>query len=100
MMKKIYLDRIPERLAGNTCPKCSKRIDGGTRVNDELTPPQPKPGDFSVCMLCGALLRYNAKLRSVLVTRAERQIMQRDKRLRELIELCESVSARYRRAVQ
>jgi hypothetical protein len=102
MIEDLHVGHVQERISGNACPKCGKLIDGATGFSDQTyeAPPQPKTGDFSVCLFCGSLLRFNKQLRSVLVTRAERHKMERDSRLKELIGLCESVTARYRRAVQ
>jgi hypothetical protein len=100
-MKDLYIDRIPERITGSTCPRCHKQIDGGTRINDEGGgSAQPLPGDFSVCLYCGTLLRYDEQLRSIAVPRAERRKLGRDPRLRQLFEIGEQISERYRRRIQ
>jgi hypothetical protein len=51
-------------------------------------------------VFCGALLRDDEKMRSMLVPRAERRKMEKDPRLKKLIEICEPLTAQYRRSVQ
>jgi hypothetical protein len=101
-MDELYINSVRERITGNKCPKCGKQIDGATGLSDEKysEPPQPKPGDLSVCMYCGALLRYDEKLRSMLVPRAERRKMEKDPRFKKLVEICERVAAQHRRNIQ
>ena len=57
-----------ERVAGSSCPKCGKFLDGvagmtGTR--------RPKPGDWTVCAYCVELLRFGDRLRLCRLTQAE-----------------------------
>lgn len=42
------------------CPACGYVIDRASSVEGDAT---PTPGDFSVCMDCGAVLRFDAALR-------------------------------------
>jgi hypothetical protein len=101
-MDDLYIRSAEQRNTGNKCPKCGKLIDGATGLSDQeySEPPQPKPGDLSVCLHCGALLRYDEKLRSMLVPRAERRKMEKDPRMKKLVELCERFTARHRRTIQ
>lgn len=40
------------------CPACLEQMDGASAINSD-EPKHPKPGDFSVCIYCGAILRYD-----------------------------------------
>jgi hypothetical protein len=40
------------------CPRCGYRLDAASDLIGGAT---PKPGDFSVCLNCGELLRFNRK---------------------------------------
>lgn len=40
------------------CPSCFEQMDGATSINSDQTR-YPRPGDFSICVYCGALLRYD-----------------------------------------
>lgn len=40
------------------CPKCSKRLDAATSLEDDQAKPQP--GDCTVCFYCSSLLTYNS----------------------------------------
>lgn len=42
------------------CPVCDYYLDCTANANKETDP--PKPGDFSVCFKCGALLRWNLEM--------------------------------------
>ena len=41
------------------CPSCSYLLDGVTNVTGDTG---PKPGDYSMCVRCGAVLRFGAGL--------------------------------------
>lgn len=43
------------------CPSCGARFDRATGIDH---PSAPEPGDFTVCISCGALLRFDAALRT------------------------------------
>jgi hypothetical protein len=49
-------------------------------------------------LFCGALLLYDEKMRSMLVPRAEWRKMEKDPRLKKVIEICERLTAQYRRS--
>lgn len=42
------------------CPECLEHLDGATCSNGRNVKPRPK--DFSVCVYCGAILRYGRGL--------------------------------------
>lgn len=39
-----------------SCPNCSKVLDDATAVHSDT--PKPEPGDLSVCIYCGTMLRF------------------------------------------
>lgn len=39
------------------CPACLEQMDGATCISQD-GPVYPKPGDFTVCIYCGAICRY------------------------------------------
>lgn len=43
------------------CPTCSRKIDANANMSgpDDAT---PEPGDFAVCIFCGAVLIFNDQL--------------------------------------
>jgi hypothetical protein len=49
------------RLSPDPCPVCKAKLDAVTI----LTSPKgtPEPGDFSICLYCGTVLRFGASLR-------------------------------------
>jgi hypothetical protein len=53
------------RMQQSPCPQCGHRLDGITPAAlNRLPAPFPDEGDFSVCMYCGSVLRFesNGKL--------------------------------------
>jgi hypothetical protein len=48
------------RLAPHTCPACRTTLNAATFVSREKT--KPDEGDYSVCIKCGALLRFTDNL--------------------------------------
>jgi hypothetical protein len=45
------------------CPKCNTNLDCATGAyNKNAT---PSPGDFSICIICGTILRYGEGLKLV-----------------------------------
>jgi len=96
----IHIGSIERRITGNTCPVCGKPNDGGTSIDDQAAVLMPKPGDFAVCICCGALNVYGDGLRLRLPTPAERRHIARDPRLSKLIQLGTDFVARRRRNIQ
>jgi RNase P subunit RPR2 len=99
-VKEIHVSSVKRKIEGAVCPKCKRPASGATGMgNDEH--PQPEPGNLVVCLYCGALSRYDAKLHPQPVAREERRrILRRDPRLRELVELAEWVTREKRREWQ
>jgi hypothetical protein len=50
----------PHRTTPSLCPHCGKLLDGVTCLEDDAI--TPKPGDFSVCFGCSALLTFDETL--------------------------------------
>lgn len=50
------------------CPKCGIKLDMATGAVGEA---KPEPGDFSMCIECGALLRFDDTLHSRIATAAD-----------------------------
>ena len=78
---EIHIKPIRNRADRPEVPCCGKPADGGTMINDRPGGrSDPTPGDFSVCLYCGSLLRYTeGGLRRI--ERTERRQMMRDERL-------------------
>jgi hypothetical protein len=51
------------RLPRQKCPDCSKSIDAATATSLDDSR-SPRPGDIALCCHCGAILVYDARLRS------------------------------------
>jgi hypothetical protein len=99
-MSELHVSSIKKKIPDAVCPKCKRPATGATGMGD-APDPQPDPGDLVVCLYCGALNRYNAKLHPEPVSREERRrILRRDSRLRELIELAERFAHERRREWQ
>lgn len=47
-------------MANNRCPSCDYPLDAATAPSDETI--QPKPGDLSVCIACGAFATFTQDL--------------------------------------
>lgn len=47
-----------------TCPNCGRKLDAATSTR--LGRQRPKPGDFSLCIGCAAVLRFDEELEPVL----------------------------------
>lgn len=68
LMTRVVLEHEDVRihdLSAFTCPVCHEKLDAATRVNgpDQT---RPRPGDFSICTKCGALLTFGATALSVM----------------------------------
>ena len=50
-------------LPAQECPVCKCTLDAHTTVFEEQVP--PRPDDFSVCIQCAAILRFDQNLRLV-----------------------------------
>ncbi len=76
------------------CPACLTVVNRAT--GDKNT--QPVPGDFSVCALCGAILRFTENLQLRPVDDAEVEALAEVTR-NEVLHLSRSLKAVYRRSV-
>jgi len=47
-------------IPASKCPTCGYEMDSSTCVDDDTV--KPKPGDFSVCMKCGEMLRFTGTM--------------------------------------
>jgi len=48
---------VPQ-VKASQCPGCRTMLDGCTVINDPDEEKLPKPGDLTVCMYCGSILRF------------------------------------------
>ena len=58
----------PNRIRLNFCPVCLYAMDACTGVGHDR---KPRPGDYSVCADCGALLRFGPGLVLTLCTASD-----------------------------
>jgi hypothetical protein len=56
------------RMPPSPCPSCGQVLDG---AGDPWGLHRPKPGDFTVCIYCGAGLRYDRQMQLKVATDAE-----------------------------
>ncbi len=54
-MPRDYKKSLTSRVPAQWCPDCFHKLDGVTSVGAEAT---PSPGDFTVCIECGNILRF------------------------------------------
>ena len=57
MPPKIHMSE--SRVKGSCCPWCWTFLDC---VSNVYSPDSPEPGDFTVCIHCGAVLKFNAEM--------------------------------------
>lgn len=57
------------QIEGSPCPKCGSFLDGASAVDSNEV--IPKEGDYSVCLKCGAMLKFGENLKLELLTEAE-----------------------------
>ena len=96
----IHLGSIAQKIPGARCPKCGRSAEGGTSFGDERPAPQPKAGDFAVCLYCGEIHAYDERLYLRPLTRPERRRIARDPRLKELLTVAADASQALRRKWQ
>lgn len=58
------------RIPGGRCPECGYQLDGASTLLGDARP--PGPGDFSVCIECMAVLRFDEMLQLRTTSLAER----------------------------
>ena len=51
-------------LKADRCPGCGYKVDSANLLGSE-DPVRPRPGDFSICLNCGQLNRYDRELNLV-----------------------------------
>ena len=57
----------PLRVAACPCPQCFHKLDAVDEIGGDSTVTRmPEPGDFTICMACAAVLRFDGGLRLVL----------------------------------
>jgi hypothetical protein len=88
-IREVHLGPIERPIPGSPkCPRCGKPADGGTSIDDREAKRMPKPGDLAICLYCGQLNCYDAKLQPREVSRTERrQLLRRSPRLGELLKI-------------
>ena len=64
--------RMPEQL----CPKCGHLLDAASNLDNPRA--KPKPEDYTVCIACAAILRFNSMLRLDVPTPEDVAALQRD----------------------
>jgi DNA-directed RNA polymerase subunit RPC12/RpoP len=62
------------------CPRCGYRVEMATGLGHRK---RPRPGDFSLCLRCGQLLRFDHEFEPVMAF--ERELEQLSDRQRALI---------------
>src|ERR1700743_1857346 len=62
----------PLRITGSPCPQCFHNLNAVDAVGekDEITIP-PEPGDFTICIACSSVLRFDDNMRLVLSSLSE-----------------------------
>lgn len=61
------------------CPQCGDKLDAATHPSGKVH--QPEKGDFSMCLNCGTVLRWNAELILYCPTEDEMMDLEADQRL-------------------
>lgn len=57
----------PLRIAASPCPQCFKLLDAVDTVGENATVTvPPEPGDFTVCIACSSVLRFDENMGLVL----------------------------------
>ncbi len=65
------------RLPTASCPRCGYEMDSASGVNHNR---KPKPGDFSLCLRCGQVLRFDDELVPVLALERELEELEPEQR--------------------
>ncbi len=63
-------------LPEDNCPVCKKKFDRASPPGDEQI--QPVPGDYTVCIGCGAMLKFDPDMKHVLIGNKELTTMPED----------------------
>jgi hypothetical protein len=56
-------------IKSTTCPRCGYKMDAATHIGKGRA--RPKPGDFSLCLQCGQILRFDQQLEPVMALERE-----------------------------
>lgn len=98
MKHDVYIRSVETNMEGNACPRCGRTAEGGTAFDiDEKPSRQPRPGDFAVCLYCGAINAYRDDLKLRPITETEHQYIRRDPRLKEVLRYAELAAKSARR---
>jgi hypothetical protein len=63
---EVKMSTHPLRIAGSPCPQCFKLLNAVDAVGEsEETPKPPEPGDFTVCIACFSVLRFDDNMHLV-----------------------------------
>ena len=54
--KKAFKDH---RIKPGRCPLCNYRMDAATNISPGRSTRPPRKGDFTLCLRCGAILRFD-----------------------------------------
>jgi hypothetical protein len=57
------------RVPLSACPSCGTQCDAASTTNEST---QPVPGDISICVRCGELLKFGDDMRLMRLTHEER----------------------------
>lgn len=79
---------MPFYTQGDCCPSCGAVLDAATAIDGSSK--RPKTGDFSVCVYCGAALRWDEPSPSTIGLRVATQV--------DLDELDDEMAFQFRRA--
>ena len=58
------------RIQGSNCPSCGKFLDGASSVSDPGRS-GPSPGDLSICIACGTIVKFGENLKLEIVSENE-----------------------------
>lgn len=71
------------RLPLTLCPECGYALDAATSMTGQWS---PSPGALTLCLSCGALLRFDDDLRPTGCTDAAEMVAALESGLRDLVE--------------
>jgi len=63
------------RMPTSICPICKSSLEAATSLKNEI----PDPGDISVCLYCGNILKFNDDLELVSLSNDEMQALKNSK---------------------
>lgn len=71
------------RITAHPCPVCSHTLDSAGVFIGAVRP--PKPGDFTMCLNCAHVLRFDAETAPRKLTEKDREFIQQDERIRTML---------------